>query len=224
MSLHAYVVLELDMPLLTITRTCSGIYCDNCGDHIYGTRVVCMECGTSFTFDFCDKPTCATAVVKSGTRDDAVNPHLPTHDMLKIRTNILHHREIGKVLRNAKEGLKRAKTLLERAGKAGNASEIDGEEHQESACESPTSPSRSCSPSSSLSPSPSPSPGSPSPVRQRVVHRDSSGAMDSSDSESEGDAPVLSCVSCATSIAHPCWYCIDCPGGFSTTSVPLCAD
>ncbi|KAI1783149.1 hypothetical protein LXA43DRAFT_904186 [Ganoderma leucocontextum] len=89
------------------------IVCDHCDDPIYGTRMVCMECGSRFTFDFCDKPACVGCTIK--TRDDISSPHLPTHDFVKIRTPILHYREIGKVLRNAKNGLERAKNLLEKA-------------------------------------------------------------------------------------------------------------
>ncbi|RPD54176.1 hypothetical protein L227DRAFT_580748 [Lentinus tigrinus ALCF2SS1-6] len=167
------------------------IYCDNCGDHIYGTRVVCMECGTRFTFDFCEKPACVSSEIKS--RDDVEAPHLPTHDLLKIRTNILHHREIGTVLRNATEGLKRAKTLLERAAKGAEEDEASesgsgsDEEHKdgEASGQSPTTPS--------------------SP---KLAHRDFS---DPSDSDSEAEVPVLTCVSCSETIAQPCWYCIDCP-------------
>lgn len=89
----------------------SGITCDYCQDAIYGTRVVCMECGTQDTLDFCDKPACVGCTIR--TRDDISSPHLPTHDFVKIRDQILHYREIGKVLRNATAGLKRAKSLLE---------------------------------------------------------------------------------------------------------------
>ena len=89
------------------------IVCDHCGDPIYGTRMVCMECGTRFTFDFCDKPACVGSTIRTRDRDDISSPHLPTHDFVKIRDQISHYREIGKVLRNATAGLKRAKNLLE---------------------------------------------------------------------------------------------------------------
>ncbi|KAI0752480.1 hypothetical protein C8Q80DRAFT_1146274 [Daedaleopsis nitida] len=148
-----------------------GIVCDHCENHIYGARVVCMQCGSRFTFDFCDKPECVGSTVP--TRDDIEGPHLPTHDFVKIRTDILHDREIGKILRQADVGMARAKTLLERASRAENGAE---------------------EPNSS--------------ERTKPVRRDSS---EMSAANSDDDVPVLTCVSCSTSIARPCWYCIDCP-------------
>ncbi|KAM5533055.1 hypothetical protein V8D89_013270 [Ganoderma adspersum] len=90
-----------------------GINCDSCGKQIYGTRMVCMECGSRFTFDFCDKPPCVGCTIE--TRDDISSPHLPTHDFVKLRAPIVHHREIGRVLRNAKAGIERANALPEGA-------------------------------------------------------------------------------------------------------------
>lgn len=87
--------------------------CDYCRDPIYGTRIVCLECGSRFTFDFCDKPACVGCTIR--TRDDISSPHLPTHDFVKVRVPILHHHDIGKVLRDAKTGLNRAKELFEEA-------------------------------------------------------------------------------------------------------------
>ena len=91
----------------------SDVVCDHCKKHIYGTRVACMECGSRFTFDFCDKPACLSCTIE--TRDDISSPHLPTHGFVKLRAPIVHHREIGRVLRNAKAGFKRANALLEEA-------------------------------------------------------------------------------------------------------------
>ena len=72
-----------------------------------------MQCGTQDTLDFCDKPACVGSTIRTRDRDDISSPHLPTHDFVKIRDQISHYREIGKVLRNATAGLKRAKNLLE---------------------------------------------------------------------------------------------------------------
>ena len=84
-----------------------------------------MECGTHYTFDFCDKPACVGAVVNS--RDDIESPHLPSHDFVKIRTDIHHYREIGKVLRSAESGLERAQKLLERASQSSGQDEESSE-------------------------------------------------------------------------------------------------
>ncbi|TFK86599.1 hypothetical protein K466DRAFT_587082 [Polyporus arcularius HHB13444] len=180
-----------------------GIVCDCCGEHIYGTRVVCMSCGTSFTFDFCDKPACLTGPVKP--RDDAETPHLPTHDLIKIRTNILHHREIGKVLRNATEGLKRAKKLLERAAKPAAAGEASGGGGKHQDVGAPSEPRASLSSS-------------------KVIRRDSLGPADTSDTKAEAEAPVLTCVSCSQPIVQPCMYCIDCPEDANIFVCQSCED
>ncbi|KAM5530344.1 hypothetical protein V8D89_015985 [Ganoderma adspersum] len=92
-----------------------GISCDSCGDLIYGTRVVCMDCGWRSTFDFCDKLECVNGTIPSRNDIDIASPHLPTHDFVKLRAPILQEREIGKILRNATAGLGRAKVLLEEA-------------------------------------------------------------------------------------------------------------
>ncbi|KAM5533024.1 hypothetical protein V8D89_013292 [Ganoderma adspersum] len=109
-----------------------GITCDHRGGPIYGTRVVCMECGSRTTFDFCDKPACVGCTVK--TRDDFSSPHLPTHDFVKIRTPIVQHREIGKVLRNAMTALERVKVLLMKGGthntRHEEAEKADGEREE----------------------------------------------------------------------------------------------
>ncbi|KAI1785867.1 hypothetical protein LXA43DRAFT_1099745 [Ganoderma leucocontextum] len=94
--------------------------CDCCHNRIYDTpRIVCMNCGSRSTFDFCDKPECLGCTIK--TRDDITSPHLPTHDLVKA--SILYHREIGKVLRNAKAGLERAQKLLQQQDEEKDGSE-----------------------------------------------------------------------------------------------------
>ncbi|KAI0767749.1 hypothetical protein C8Q74DRAFT_1318273 [Fomes fomentarius] len=98
-----------------------GVMCDHCGDEIRGARVVCMECGTRSTFDFCDNPECVGAVV--GTRDDITSPHLPTHPMFKARTECHDFHDMGKILRTAESGLARAKKLLDGASTSPHQSE-----------------------------------------------------------------------------------------------------
>lgn len=71
-----------------------------------------MQCGSRATLNFHDKPSCLGAVVLSKTRDDLTAPHIPTHDFIKIRSNIHYDREIGRVLRSATVGLDYARTLL----------------------------------------------------------------------------------------------------------------
>ena len=196
---------------VALTRTGSGISCDYCRDLIYGTRVVCLECGSRFTFDFCDKPECVGCTIAS--RDDISSPHLPSHDFVKIRAPILHDREIGKVLRDAKAGLERARSLLEEMecqqrsreflkefedvqwrdekssedgeGNGGGQDNQDGEHHEDS--ETVDFPEKGVA-----------------PVRDET--------MPSPDSKSDDKALALTCLRCETPISRPCLYCIDCPG------------
>ncbi|KAI0767714.1 hypothetical protein C8Q74DRAFT_1203793 [Fomes fomentarius] len=124
-----------------------GIVCDHCDNHIYGTRMVCMQCGSRGTFDFCDKPECVSAVVSS--RDDNESPHLPTHDFVKIRTDILHYREIGKVLRSAEAGLAHANKLLKRALRCGSAEQSHDDQEKQPKGARPSSARRDSSDSDS---------------------------------------------------------------------------
>ncbi|KAI1785192.1 hypothetical protein LXA43DRAFT_1100597 [Ganoderma leucocontextum] len=161
---------------------------------IYGTRMVCMECGSRFTFDFCDKPACVGCTIK--TRDDVTSPHRPTHDFVKIRTPILHYREIGKVLRNAKAGLERAKTLLEKAEtqkKRREEAEKPAGNHEE------TKPRDGKDGEAPVSlPKKKITPGRPE-------------TTESSDSDSENEVVALACLKCDAPVSRPCLYCIDCP-------------
>ncbi|KAM5543336.1 hypothetical protein V8D89_003210 [Ganoderma adspersum] len=183
-----------------------GITCDSCREPIYGTRVVCMECGLRFTFDFCDKPACVDCTIPS--RDDIAAPHLPTHDFVKIRAPILHYREIGRVLRIAKAGLERARSLLEEveyrrrdrefwksleAAQAGDGegNGEDGEGDREGKDDQDGEGTVT------------------SPENDIVLVRQA--GMESSDAESEDEVPTLTCLKCKTAIARPCLYCIDCP-------------
>ncbi|KAI0644525.1 hypothetical protein C8Q79DRAFT_777894 [Trametes meyenii] len=86
--------------------------CDACGERIYGARLMCLKCGNRWTLDFCDKPSCLEAIK---TRDDVIEPHLPTHDFVKVRRAFHQYREIGKILRMSDAGLERARKQLAKA-------------------------------------------------------------------------------------------------------------
>ncbi len=98
------------MRVIVLIQQHSDAVCDVCQKGTYGPRLVCLECGSQFTFDFCDKPECSEQMVES--RDDITSPHLPTHDFVKIRARSHYHRDIDYVLRKADAGLKRARELL----------------------------------------------------------------------------------------------------------------
>ncbi len=182
-----------------------------------------MECGSRFTFDFCDNPMCLGCTIES--RDDISSPHLPTHDFVKIRAPILHHREIGKVLRDAKAGLERANSRLEEMEyrqrsdeftkiyddtQAGDGEERsgDGEERGDDVDDRDGHDGEDGEDSRRASPPEMTS----SPVRQEVVA--------SPDSESEDTVFALTCLKCKAPISRPCLYCVDCPGALSAISVP----
>ena len=171
--------------------------------------MVCLECGKRFTFDFCDKPACIGSTVP--TRDDITTPHLPTHDFLKIRSGILHYREIGKVFRAAKAGLTRANALLDKA--ANNATSSQEEEGEDGSDDGP--------PGDAAEQAEAPQETATPPAEASTSqHRH---GEDVSDAQSEGDAPVLTCIACSTVVSRPCWYCIDCPGTFlmlDPTAIP----
>ena len=210
------------------------IVCDNCGDSIYGTRMVCMECGSRFTFDFCDKPACVGCTIK--TRDDATVPHLPSHDFVKVRAPILHYREIGKVLRNAKSGLERAKALLEKAeeqnrsglvanneeDKAGDEKQHDGDGkdgENDDAGSSDDGEGSDASQDREDGQNGEDGLVGEGSVRlpEKKVAPARREAMASSDSESENEVVTLTCLRCEAAISQPCCYCIDCPGALSGT-------
>ncbi len=142
---------------------------------------MCLKCGSPWTLDFCDKPNCRTAVK---TRDDLTEPHLPTHDFVKVRRSFHQYREIGKILRLSEAGLERARKLFSKAARA-QAEAAAAPEEGEKAAEAKT-------------------------MKQA---REGAHAAES-DSESEPEPEKLTCVSCSATVSYSCWYCIDCPGMF----------
>ena len=67
------------------------------------------------TFDLCDKAACLGSTIEKRRDGLPSQWHLPTHNIVKIRTPIIHVREIGKLLENAETGLRRAESLLQEA-------------------------------------------------------------------------------------------------------------
>ncbi|OSC97068.1 hypothetical protein PYCCODRAFT_1472108 [Trametes coccinea BRFM310] len=92
-----------------------GISCVNCHDHIYGSRIMCLDCGIRTTVDLCDKPSCREATVGPDRRDGLVSPHLPSHRILKVRRVIHRHREFGKTYGAPQAALIRAEEALANA-------------------------------------------------------------------------------------------------------------
>ncbi|KAF8486675.1 hypothetical protein JB92DRAFT_3101334 [Gautieria morchelliformis] len=90
----------------------SSRYCDNCKGSIVGALVFCMDCQTTDTWDsvdLCDVPECVAAKIE---RDDLPRPHLPTHDLIKVK-RVVHTRQVGQLERMAKSALERGRQLIE---------------------------------------------------------------------------------------------------------------
>ncbi|KAJ7248435.1 hypothetical protein C8J57DRAFT_1358239 [Mycena rebaudengoi] len=87
--------------------------CDACEGPIGGARISCLHCQMKDTFntiDFCESPGCMLQPV---TGDDLERPHVPaSHDLFKVR-RVLHVRQFGKTYRDAKEALRKARSLGE---------------------------------------------------------------------------------------------------------------
>ncbi|KAJ7181616.1 hypothetical protein C8R43DRAFT_969666 [Mycena crocata] len=87
--------------------------CDACDGPIGGARISCLHCQMKDTFnsiDFCESPGCMLQPV---TGDDLEREHVPAaHDLFKVR-HVVHVRQWGKSYRDAKEALRKARSLFE---------------------------------------------------------------------------------------------------------------
>ncbi|KAF8589617.1 hypothetical protein K439DRAFT_1332394 [Ramaria rubella] len=92
-----------------------GVRCANCHGSIGGARIICVICqarNTWSTLDLCEAPHCVVATVE---REDLRRLHVPTHDVIKVR-RVVHIRQFGKLEREAKEALERARLILNAGG------------------------------------------------------------------------------------------------------------
>ncbi|KAH9913469.1 uncharacterized protein BXZ73DRAFT_106942 [Epithele typhae] len=158
--------------------------CDVCNEEIIGAWLVCLSCGARTTINLHDAPSCAGAVVLPKHRDDLKTPHVPTHDLVKIRANLHYHREIGRVLRAAAAGLEYARGLLFGGTGAGKGARASRSDTLESAV-----------------------------LRRRATGKRKS-RFDGDFGDGlleERKAATPTCVSCHAPAAVPCWFCVDCP-------------
>ncbi|TBU25684.1 hypothetical protein BD311DRAFT_492317 [Dichomitus squalens] len=88
------------------------IHCAACGDNIRGSRVTCLCCGMKTTIDLCDKESCLASEIGLDARDDLTSPHLPSHEMFKMRRAIHPFREFGEMYRAAQSALKTARQVF----------------------------------------------------------------------------------------------------------------
>ncbi|OBZ66087.1 hypothetical protein A0H81_13974 [Grifola frondosa] len=93
-----------------------GIVCDNCRKEVWGARVICLECITDVnTVDLCDTAACMAASLGVALRQTETlrQPHLPTHQMVKVRAATHRQWDLVKVERAAWAALKRAVAAFE---------------------------------------------------------------------------------------------------------------
>ncbi|KAJ7122277.1 hypothetical protein C8R44DRAFT_735978 [Mycena epipterygia] len=163
------------------------------------------KCGKRDEVDFCELPGCITSRV---SRDDMQKPHLPHHDLMKVR-RVVHIREFGKIFRNAKEALKGARELFKSSADRATAvkpaddsqSELGTDEERHapmSANRLSRIPALAVSIPKTLAESSSPASGHPmsavSPLKQLP------------DSVASGPR----CRGCSKPVSQPCWYCVQC--------------
>ena len=67
------------------------------------------------TIDLCDKESCLGSEIGLDARDDLTSPHLPSHEVFKMRRAIHPFREFGEVYRAAQLALKTARQVLSEA-------------------------------------------------------------------------------------------------------------
>ncbi|KAJ6610468.1 hypothetical protein B0H10DRAFT_411247 [Mycena sp. CBHHK59/15] len=184
--------------------------CDSCEGTIGGARISCLVCQMKDTFntvDFCETPICLT---KRVIRDDMQKPHLPHHDLMKVR-RVVHTRQFGKTYRDAKAALEQARTFFPTSTAAGADSDSESEADTEdedghavtvSAARLSRVPTLGISIPDQLS---GPSSGYPmsavSAARSHVTQGSHAPA-----------ATGPQCCNCKKPVTQPCWYCVQCAG------------
>ncbi|KAF9807161.1 hypothetical protein IEO21_08361 [Rhodonia placenta] len=131
-ALICHHVMELRKRTICIHR---GVYCDSCDAHdqeITGGRIVCLTCDKDGgeSIDLCED--CIGTEVDCAKRPDLAAPHLPTHDLYKLRS-LIHQREFRSIVLMARNALERARTAFkdvqdvahERTGEGGTGKAED---------------------------------------------------------------------------------------------------
>ncbi|OSX66346.1 hypothetical protein POSPLADRAFT_1133525 [Postia placenta MAD-698-R-SB12] len=113
-ALICHHVMELRKRTICIHK---GIFCDSCDAHdqeITGGRIVCLTCDRDGgeSIDLCED--CIVTEVDRTKRPDLAAPHLPTHDLYKLRS-LVHQREFRSIVLMARNALERARTAFKDA-------------------------------------------------------------------------------------------------------------
>ena len=163
--------------------------------------MICLDCRKSeyelwHTIDFCDNTRCYSSTVTSEQRDYLEEPHLPSHDFVKIRSCV-HWRDLIDVTTNAVSALDQFRGIAN-----GDASEDeDNEDNEEDAEDAPKDVEVEADDADSdWEDSPSAEDGEAEGVDQE-------------DEGEEEDKPRISnCFACHSPTEQPCWYCTICTG------------
>ncbi|KAF8512136.1 hypothetical protein JB92DRAFT_3173674 [Gautieria morchelliformis] len=97
------------------------VQCAKCHGTIGGTRIICLICQPNKawdTLDLCEDSECVGASIE---QDSLPAPHLPTHDVIKVR-RFVHIGHFGKLEREAVQALERVRLLL---GTGDSASDLE---------------------------------------------------------------------------------------------------
>ncbi|KAJ6570836.1 hypothetical protein DFH09DRAFT_1462750 [Mycena vulgaris] len=185
-----------------------GVSCDNCGGNVGGARVICLVCqitGVFFnTVDFCETNTC---FANRMMRSDMKKPHLPHHDLMKVR-RVIHWREFGRTYSNAKEALEHARKFFQSPSDATASKETDCESKADTDDEEGHAPPSSVK---RLSRIPALGISIPQDAASRgLASGHPKSAMSTSMQVPDPLPRAPLCRGCTTPVIQPCWYCVQC--------------
>ena len=177
-----------------------GYVCDACDYAVGGARIICLDCQPENglyirTVDLCDDPECYGSTVDLDKRDDLEKPHIPEHDLLKVR-NVLQLNEQPDMDRRAKKALDACRAMFE--GPSGEIGEkgTNGTGQHELAHPEVVSPEADEDDSEEEA---------SSTAAQNT-------GLDQSDGPGDEDVVLhdIKCGVCQKQVEQPCWFCVDC--------------
>ena len=179
-------VLQGFLCTLTTELILSGYTCDACHQTLGGGRIICLDCRASphwRTMDFCADSRCYSEAV---TREDMENEHVPTHDFVKIRTNIQWH-DLEKLKQNAADVLRQWRLRPAPSSDSDTAQDTDEKSD----------------------------PAEKTEVKEKVPESKQELVSGHASSETESTTPseeTSRCFACHTTTHQPFWYCTQCTG------------
>ncbi|KAJ7115468.1 hypothetical protein C8R44DRAFT_928540 [Mycena epipterygia] len=183
-----------------------GEYCRSCEARIGGARITCLECQMKKTVDFCELPDCITSRVN---RDDMQKPHLPHHDLMKVR-RVVHTGEFDKIYRNAKEALQHARTFFKSS--ADGVASVKRADDSENEVDTEDKDGRAPMSAKRLSRIPTLAVSIPQSLvaRRGPASGHPMSAVSPSTRLPDSVASGPRCCGCSKPVTQPCWYCVHC--------------